>query len=374
MPTLDDSPTESVSQAATDPLLTDHPVVAVQPFTFGNSIIAPGERMVVDIPFGKLYTHTELNIGAHVLHGKKPGPVLLITAALHGDEINGVEICRRLLKLVKVGSLRGTLVVVPIVNTYGFVQQSRYLPDRRDLNRSFPGSEKGSLGSRMAWQFTDRILKKCTHVIDLHTGAIHRSNLPQVRATSRDKMSLKMAESFNAPIIIKAASRDGTMRGTANNLGLPIILYEAGEALRFDEASIKIGVRGILNVMHSLGMLRTVRKQDKTKSLFSKKSSWLRAEHDGIARYYFGLGQKVNVGDTLAHIYSPYSDFEVAVVASFSGIIIGRNNLPLINEGEALFHIAEVSELEEAEKTIDAISDEADSAMPAVLGGDLGLV
>ncbi len=146
-----------------------------EPFIFGNSIIAPGERMVVDIPFGKLYTHTELNIGAHVLHGKKPGPVLLITAALHGDEINGVEICRRLLKLVKVGSLRGTLVVVPIVNTYGFVQQSRYLPDRRDLNRSFPGSEKGSLGSRMAWQFTDRILKKCTHVIDLHNGAIHRS-------------------------------------------------------------------------------------------------------------------------------------------------------------------------------------------------------
>lgn len=345
-----------------------------EPFEFGDSIIAPGSRAVVDIPFGKLYTHTELNIGAHVIHGKRPGPVLLITAALHGDEINGVEICRRLLKLPKINTLRGTLIVVPIVNTYGFVQQSRYLPDRRDLNRSFPGSEKGSLGSRMAWQFTDRILKKCTHVIDLHTGAIHRSNLPQVRATSRDKVSLKMAESFNAPIIIKAASRDGTMRGTANNLGIPIILYEAGEALRFDEQSIKIGVRGIVNVMHSLGMLRSVRKQEKTQSLFSKKSSWVRAEHDGIARYYFGLGQKVGVGDVLAHIYSPYSDFEVAVTATFSGIIIGRNNLPLINEGEALFHIAEVSELEEAEKTIDAISDEVDSAMPAVLGGEFGLV
>ncbi len=350
------------------------PLAVAEDFEFGNSKIAPGSRMVVDIPFGKLYTHTELNIGAHVLHGKRPGPVLLITAALHGDEINGVEICRRLLKLPKINSLRGTLIVVPIVNTYGFVQQSRYLPDRRDLNRSFPGSEKGSLGSRMAWQFTDRILKKCTHVIDLHTGAIHRSNLPQVRATSRDKVSLKMAESFNAPIIIKAASRDGTMRGTANNLGIPIILYEAGEALRFDEQSIKIGVRGIVNVMHSLGMLRTVRKVEKTQSLFSKKSSWVRAEHDGIARYYYGLGQKVEVGDVLAHIYSPYSDFEVAVVATFSGIIIGRNNLPLINEGEALFHIAEVSELDEAEKTIDAISDEVDSAMPVVLGGEFGLV
>ena len=159
----------TIHEPTVDVLTGARSTTVVEPFTFGNSIIAPGERKVVDIPFGKLYTHTELNIGAHVLHGKKPGPVLLITAALHGDEINGVEICRRLLKLVKVTSLRGTLIVVPIVNTYGFVQQSRYLPDRRDLNRSFHGSEKGSLGSRMAWQFTDRILKKCTHVIDLHT-------------------------------------------------------------------------------------------------------------------------------------------------------------------------------------------------------------
>lgn len=343
-------------------------------FELGNSRIEPGERLVVDIPFGKLYTHTELNIGAHVINGKKAGPVLLVAAALHGDEINGVEICRRLLKLPRLKFLRGTLVVVPIVNTYGFVQQSRYLPDRRDLNRSFPGSEKGSLGSRMAWQFSERILKKCTHVIDLHTGAIHRSNYPQVRATSKDKVSLKMAASFNAPIIIKAASRDGTMRGTANSLGIPIILYEAGEALRFDEQSINIGVRGIVNVMESLGMLSISKKQPKTQSLFSKKSSWVRAEHDGIARYYQGLGQIVNQGDTLAHIYSPYSDFEVAVTAPFSGIIIGRNNLPLVNEGEALFHIAEVSELDEAEKTLDAINDEVDNAMPTSLGGDYGVV
>lgn len=366
LPQTTDNSTAVAAEVAIEPIQPD--------FVLGNSQIAPGQRMVVDIPFGKLYTHTELNIGAHVIHGKKPGPVLLITAALHGDEINGVEICRRLLRLPRLNNIKGTLIVVPIVNTYGFVQQSRYLPDRRDLNRSFPGSEKGSLGSRMAWQFTDRILKKCTHVIDLHTGAIHRSNYPQVRATSRDKVSLKMAESFNAPLIIKAASRDGTMRGTANGLGIPIILYEAGEALRFDEQAINIGVRGIVNVMHSLGMLRTLKRQTKTGSLFSKKSSWIRAEHDGIARYYQGLGKIVTAGDVLAHIYSPYSDFEVAVLAPFSGIIIGRNNLPLVNEGEALFHIAEVSELEEAEKTLDAISDEVDNAMPAVLSKDYGVV
>lgn len=344
------------------------------PFVLGNSTIAAGKRMLVDIPFGKLYTHTELNIGAHVIHGKQPGPVLLIAAALHGDEINGVEICRRLLKLPRLNRLKGTLIVVPIVNTYGFVQQSRYLPDRRDLNRSFPGSEKGSLGSRMAWQFTDKILKKCTHAIDLHTAAIHRANLPQVRASAKDKTALRMAEVFNAPVIIKAAVRDGTMRGTANNLGVPLLLYEAGEALRFDEQSIRIGVRGILNVMADLGMLAATKKTAETRSLFSKKSSWIRAENDGIARYYVRLGQTVKKGDLLAHIYSPYSDAEVAVHATFDGIVIGRSNLPLVNEGEAIFHIAEVSSLDEAEKTLDAINDELDSAMPAVLGEEHGLV
>lgn len=344
------------------------------PFVLGSSSIFAGSRAVVDIPFGKLYTHTELNIGAHVVHGRQEGPVLLITAALHGDEINGVEICRRLLKLPRINQLKGTLIVVPIVNTYGFVQQSRYLPDRRDLNRSFPGSGKGSLGSRMAYQFTEQILSKCSHAIDLHTGAIHRANLPQVRASAKDKVALRMAEVFNAPIIIKAASREGTMRGTANSLGIPILLYEAGEALRFDEQSIKVGVRGILNVMTDLGMLRAGRKKPTTQSLFSKKSSWVRAEHDGIARYYVGLGQTVKPGDTLAHIYSPYSDFEVAVEASFAGIVIGRNNLPLVNEGEALFHIAEVSSLDEAEKTLDAINDEVDNAMPAIRIDEYGVV
>lgn len=342
-------------------------------FILADTSIAPGSRALVDIPFGKLYTHTELNIGAHVVHGKQAGPVLLITAALHGDEINGVEICRRLLKTPRLNRLKGTLIVVPIVNTYGFVQQSRYLPDRRDLNRSFPGSEKGSLGSRMAYHFTEKILKKCTHAIDLHTAAIHRANFPQVRASAKDKIALRMAESFNAPIIIKAASRDGTLRGVANNLGIPLLLYEAGEALRFDEQSIKIGVRGIVNVMQDLGML-SAKREPKTGSLFSKKSSWQRAEHDGIARYYVSLGQTVQQGDTLAHIYSPYSEFEVAVTANLSGVVIGRTNLPLVNEGEALFHIAEVSSLTEAEKTLDAISDEVDNAMPAVLTDEYGVV
>ena len=164
------------------------------------------------------------------------------------------------------------------------------------------------------------------------------------------------------------------MRGTANNLGIPILLYEAGEALRFDEQSIKIGVRGIVNVMQDLGMLSGKTKAPENRSVVSKKSSWVRAEHDGIARYYVTLGQTVKTGDVMAHIYSPYSDFEVAIEATFDGVVIGRNNLPLVNEGEALFHVAEVSSLDEAEKTLDAISDEVDNAMPAALRDEYGVV
>ena len=157
-------------------------------------------------------------------------------------------------------------------------------------------------------------------------------------------------------------------------MGIPILLYEAGEALRFDEQSIKIGVRGIVNVMQDLGMLSRLKRGKKTDSLFTKKSSWVRAEHDGIARYYVSLGQTVQQGDLLAHIYSPYSDFEVAIHATLAGVVIGRNNLPLVNEGEALFHIAEVSSLEEAEKTLDAISDEVDNSMPVSLQDECGVV
>lgn len=204
----------------------------------GKRVVA-GTQMGIKLPAAKLYTDTQLDIHVEVFHGLKPGPTLLVCAAIHGDELNGIEICRRLLGRVNPKNLAGTLIVVPIVNVFGFIQQSRYLPDRRDLNRCFPGSSKGALASRLANLFATQLLVHATHVIDLHTGAIHRDNLPQIRCDTGDETMLAMANAFGAPLIMHSKARIVSMRGYANQQGIPCILYEAGEALRFSELDRK---------------------------------------------------------------------------------------------------------------------------------------
>ncbi|MDH3343556.1 MAG: succinylglutamate desuccinylase/aspartoacylase family protein, partial [Gammaproteobacteria bacterium] len=200
--------------------------------------IAPGTRKTIDLPTGRLYTHTPMSVPVHVVSGKHAGPRLFVSAAIHGDEINGVEIIRRLLKLPALKRLHGTIIAVPIVNVHGLINHSRYLPDRRDLNRSFPGTEKGSLAARLAYLFMKEIVAKSTHGIDLHTGALHRNNLPQIRANMDDEETERLALAFNAPVIISSNLRDGSLRESAADYGIPMLLYEAGEALRFDEVSI----------------------------------------------------------------------------------------------------------------------------------------
>ena len=220
-----------------------------QALTIGGVTVQPGERKVIDLPVAKLYTHIEAAIPLQVVCGKLPGPRLFVSAAIHGDELNGVEIARRLLKSGALKRLRGTLIVAPIVNVFGLIQHSRYLPDRRDLNRSFPGSQGGSLAARLAHIFLDEVVKGCDYGIDLHTGAIHRSNLPQIRANLDDPETRQLAEAFSVPVLLNANLRDGSLRQAAAEHGVKILLYEAGEALRFDELSIRGGVRGILSVM-----------------------------------------------------------------------------------------------------------------------------
>ncbi|WP_232059067.1 succinylglutamate desuccinylase/aspartoacylase family protein [Kineobactrum salinum] len=210
----------------------------------GDREIVPGERTVIDIPVAPMYTHDNLSISAQVIRGKRPGPVLFVCAAIHGDEINGVEIIRRLLQDPHLERLRGTLIAIPIVNIYGFINHSRYLPDGRDLNRSFPGSSRGSLTGRIAQTFLQEIVSKCTHGIDLHTGARHRSNFPQIRANLEDPAVLAMTEAFGAPLAIDAKIRDGSLRQAAGDMDVPVLLYEAGEALRFEELYIRAGSRG----------------------------------------------------------------------------------------------------------------------------------
>jgi hypothetical protein len=323
--------------------------------------VKPGERKTIDLKIGKLYTHSELIMPVQVWCGRQSGPVLFISAAIHGDELNGVEIIRRLLKVKALERLKGTLITVPIVNLHGFINHSRYLPDRRDLNRSFPGSSSGSIAGRLANIFMNEIVKKATHGIDLHTGAINRSNLPQIRANLDDPQTLRMAQEFGAPLMLNSNLRDGSLRAAAVKKGIPILLYEAGEALRFDEVSIRAGVKGIIHVMRHLGMLPQSRRKSerKIKPVLARSSFWVRAPHSGIFRSLVSDGQRVHAHKTLIGVVSdPFGESDVEVYSPSSGIVIGQMKMPLVNEGEALFHIARFARSDIAHGKVEEFHEE----------------
>jgi predicted deacylase len=297
----------------------------------------------------------------HIVHGRKPGPCLLICAAIHGDEINGVEIVRRILAHKFLNRINGTLIAIPVVNVFGFVSKSRYLPDRRDLNRSFPGSETGSMASRLANVLMTEVIPHCTQVVDLHTGAVNRENLPQIRAKIRGEADTEeMARAFGVPVILNSELIDGSFRMAARNQDIPVLLYEAGEALRFDEVAIRAGVKGILGVMSHLDMRKKSARHRQTDTLIANSSQWVRAGQSGILRSIVAIGSKVEAGDILAYINDPMGENSEAVVSPISGIIIGKTNLPLVFEGEAVFHIANYAKAGDVSDSIEAYQDELD--------------
>lgn len=310
--------------------------------TICDTKIPPGTQVTIDLPISPLYTQTPMNIPVHVINGKNPGPVLLVCAAVHGDEINGVEIIRRLLKSRMLKSLHGTLIAVPIVNIFGFIYHSRYLPDRRDLNRAFPGSKEGSMAARMSYIFINEILEQCTHGIDFHTGGAHRTYLPQIHANLSRKTTLRMAKAFGVPVLLDIREQGNSLRSIAEKNKIPFLVYEAGEALRLDELSIRAGLRGILNVMREIKMLKKNSHPFKasTTPFIARSSIWVRAEHSGLFLSPIALGHRVLKNQILAHIADPISGASAEVLAPTKGIIIGRNHLPLVNEGDALFQIA----------------------------------
>ncbi|MGD8936256.1 MAG: succinylglutamate desuccinylase/aspartoacylase family protein [Thiogranum sp.] len=325
----------------------------------GGRHIRPGERETVNLPLALLHTQTPLEMPVKVWRGRKDGPRLFVSAAIHGDELNGVEIIRRLLQHRSLAHLHGSLITIPTVNVYGVIHHSRYLPDRRDLNRSFPGSERGSLAGRLANLFMSEIVHNCTHGIDLHTGALHRSNLPQLRVNLEDPEIETLARAFGVPVIINSDLRDGSLREAATESGVHMLLYEAGEALRFDELSIRAGVKGIISVMRTLGMLPKKRYTARTiiDPLIAWTTQWVRAPGSGIFRAYYTLGQAVRKKDVLGIIASPFGDREEEVIAPGSGIVIGRSTLPLINEGDALFHIARFRADQGAAESVEVFSE-----------------
>ncbi len=349
--------------------------MARAPIEFAGREVRPGERLQFDLPAAQLFTHTRLDMTVEVIHGKRAGPVLLVCAAIHGNELNGVEIIRRLRTLSRLNSLRGTLVLVPVVNLHGFINKSRYLPDRRDLNRCFPGNEKGSLGSRLAYRFFEEIVRRCTHVIDLHTAAIHRDNLPQIRADLSDPKVREMALGFSIPVIVNTGLIERSLRAEAGAIGIPVITYEAGEALRLNERDIVTGVRGILDTMSCLGMIPARRRKSALPAPnVARSTRWYRAEIDGVFRPGVRLGDRVAAGTALGWVSSPFVSGEYVVVNKTEGIVIGINNLPLVNEGEALCHVALFSEAEAVEEDLSVHEDiiEADPLYGIEEVGDVG--
>ncbi len=324
----------------------------------GGETVPAGERRTIELPLSRIFSHVDLNMPVQVVRGRRPGPVLCVSAGVHGDELNGVEIVRRLLAQPTLGRIRGTLLAVPVVNVFGFIQQTRYLPDRRDLNRSFPGSETGSLAARLAHLFMNAVVAHSDYGIDLHTGAIHRANLPQIRATLEHERTEAMAKAFGAPVIVDARLRDGSLRAAMHAQDKPLLLYEAGEALRFDEVSIRAGVRGVIAVMRQLGMLPpTRRRRARPAATVALDTSWVRAPDSGLFRARARLGARVRRDEALGTVASPFGEHETTITSPYSGVVIGMSQIPLLNEGDAAFHIAQVERPTRVERAVEAFQD-----------------
>ncbi|MDY7096307.1 MAG: succinylglutamate desuccinylase/aspartoacylase family protein [Acidobacteriota bacterium] len=314
---------------------------ASEPIRIGESTVAPGSFARLELPLARLFTGTWLKLPVAVIHGATPGPRVWLDAAIHGDELNGVEIINQVLDHLDPGTLRGAVLAVPVVNVFGFVQQDRYLPDRRDLNRSFPGSPRGSLASRLAHLFMTQVVNQCHYGIDLHTGSQHRTNLPQIRGNLENPEVRRLAEAFGAPLIYDAGSLRGSLRAAARKQKIPMVVYEAGEPMRFDDDSIAVGVRGVLRVLTELD-LWPEGEHSKTVSpaLETAKTRWIRASQSGIAYLDVKLGERVQKNQTLGHISDPLSPTRRLIRAPAAGMVIGFTNNPLVHQGDALLHLA----------------------------------
>ncbi|MCB9916109.1 MAG: succinylglutamate desuccinylase/aspartoacylase family protein [Planctomycetes bacterium] len=310
----------------------------------GGEVVVPGERRLLELPTALLPTLTPLHLPVAVANGLEPGPRLWLSAAVHGDELNGVEVIRRVLEELPQPLPRGALLAVPIVNVFGFIGQSRYLPDRRDLNRSFPGSKRGSLAGRIANLFMAEVVAHCTHGIDLHTAAQDRSNLPQVRGDFSDAEVLRMARVFAAPAMVDLPKPPrGALRAAAARRGIAVMVYEGGEALRFNEPVIDAGVRGILRVMRELGMIPPDPTDVPTPTVHVDDHTWIRARRGGLLRLDVDEGAHVAEGELLGVVADAFGSDRVSIRAPFAGLVIGKTNNPVVHGGDPLVNLGRVA-------------------------------
>lgn len=306
----------------------------------GQYKIKPGENKEINLYVGALPTGTGVYVKSHVFRSSNPGPTMLVLAGMHGDEINGIEIVRQAIFSGLFDELiAGTVIAIPVLNIYGFMNFSRYVPDGKDVNRSFPGNSKGSLASRVAHMMTRKILPLVDFAIDFHTGGDSRFNFPQVRYSPKSAEARKLAEIFNPPILLEKGTIPKTFRSEARSRKIPVIVYEGGEALRLDGHSIEIGLDGIKQILQAKSMIPAEFSFGPRYHEF-KKTNWIRAHQSGIFIWAEGSGRTVKKGDVLGHIYNPNGTEKTTVTAHKPGYLIAHNNIPVVNVGDALFNLA----------------------------------
>lgn len=309
----------------------------------GDREIGPGERVRLELPVARLPTGNLLGLPVEVIRGERPGPRVWLSAAVHGDEVGGVEIIRQVKARLEPGHLAGAVVAIPIVNVFGFVTGSRYLPDRRDLNRSFPGSRSGSLASRLAHIFMDEIVGSCGYGIDFHSGSDDRANLPQIRGDLDDEEILRCARAFGAPVSIDARLRARSLRKAASEQGVHVLLFEGGEVLRFDDHAIEAGVQGTLRVLRHLEMWEgEVAPAPPTR--VARKTRWVRAPRSGLFHLDVALGEEVEAGAAVGVVRDAFGEERAEVTCRHGGMVIGASRNPLVNRGDGLVHVAELEE------------------------------
>lgn len=307
--------------------------------------ISSGKGVQVNLDIAKLHTRTKIEVPIIIERAKKKGPTLLITGGIHGNEVNGIEIVRQLVSKGFNKPDCGMVICIPVVNVFGFLNQTREFPDGRDLNRVFPGSMRGSLASRFAYNIIKEIAPLAEYCIDYHTGGDSRFNAPQIRVSEGDKESLELAQIFEAPFIMQSKNKEKSFRSSLRKLGKKVLLFEGGKSLYLDENITNTGVAGALKVMQHLGMRDFTKEIEnietsKEAPILLNNSTWIRAKYSGMFHCKVKLGSYTNKGDIIGSISDPYGDFEKLIKASYSGYIICVNHLPIVNQGDALIHLS----------------------------------
>ncbi len=304
--------------------------------------VGPGNGATINFNMAKLYTGTSVEVPVIIERSKKPGPVVLLTAGIHGDEINGVEIVRQIISKGINKPRIGSVICIPIVNIFGFLNMAREFPDGRDLNRVFPGTKHGSLASRFAFQFVKKILPIADFCLDFHTGGAARFNAPQIRVKKGDEQSLKYARIFNAPFTMHSKTITKSYRETCAKLGIPVLLFEGGKSLDSNKDVAKHGVDGAMRILSHLEMLNPkfeypdVQKE----TVVVESSSWLRAKYSGLLHVKIPCGQHVEKGEYIATITDPYGKFRHKIKSTNEGYVINVNESPIVYQGDAIFHIS----------------------------------